>query len=158
MGGGDTAEEHVTWMLWAPTHPPTDKMASPFFMSAFCYFEFFTWEVYMFFLQLILVFCGLFWWQPWFGRPPPPPLDKMASPQPPLRSKYRMTLILQNTDTNMKYKNIRIQILNILIYTKYINKDHWTSCGIEILHDYKLFRIWSQIGRIFFAQILYPWS
>ena len=56
MGGGDTAEEHVTWMLWAPTHPPTDKMASPFFMSAFCYFEFFTWEVYMFFLQLILVF------------------------------------------------------------------------------------------------------
>ena len=109
----------------------------------------------MFFFQLILVFfCGLYWWQPWFGRPPPPQLDKMASPQPPLRSKYRMTLILQNTDTNMKYENIRIQILNILIYTKGTDKDRWTSRGFEILHDYKLFRIWSQISRFFCLDFL----
>ena len=57
MGGGDTAEEHVTWMLWAPTHPPTDKMASPFFVCLrLAILSFFIWEVYMFFLQLFLVF------------------------------------------------------------------------------------------------------
>ena len=57
MGGGDTAEEHVTWMLWAPTHPPTDKMASPFLVSLrFAILSFFIWEVKCFFFQLILVF------------------------------------------------------------------------------------------------------
>ena len=56
MGGGDTAEEHVTWMLWAPTHPPTDKMASPFFVCLPFAILSFLFGKFNVFFQLILVF------------------------------------------------------------------------------------------------------